>query len=143
MSVSNIELERVVASLFPDPEVITDEATQRACINRKYYITYHCLLNIISKHFPNYDMSNDGMFGNTGSHKRVYLVFDDIYKKTMSKDAQRLSIKFTNFISKRHKADYDLDENFSEFDYKQALKFAVDIPELAESLVKIQARKAI
>lgn len=143
MSVSGIELERVVASLFPNPEVITDEATRRACVNRKYYITYHCLLNIISKNFPNYDMSNEGMFGNTGSHKRVYLVFDDIYKNTGSKDAQRISIKFANFLSKRHKADYYLDEDFSEFDYKQALKFAIDIPQLAESLVKVQARKVI
>lgn len=143
MSVSDVELERVVASLFPNLEVITDEATQRACINRKYYITYHFLLDVISKHFPNYDMSDKGMFGNTGSHNRVYLVFDDIYKNTGSKDAQRISIKFTNFLSKRHKADYDLNEDFSEFDYKQALKFAIDIPELAESLVKVQARKVI
>lgn len=143
MSVSNSDLEGAVSSLFPQPEMITDEAIQRACVNRKYYITYHCLLSIIGEHFPNYDMSNEGMFGNTGSHNRVYLVFDDIYKYTNCKNAQRLSIKFTNFLSKRHKADYNLNEDFSEFDYKQALKFAIDIPELAGKIAEVQKQKAV
>ena len=143
MSVSNSDLEGAAASLFPQPEIITDEAIQRACVNRKYYITYHCLLSIIGEYFPNYDMSNEGMFGNTGSHNRVYLVFDDIYKNTKCKNAQRLSLKFTNFLSKRHKADYDLNEDFSEFDYKQALKFAIDIPELADKIAEVQRQRAV
>lgn len=143
MSVSNFDLECAVISLFPDPEAIIDEATQRACVNRKYYMTYHLLLNMIDEYFPNYDMSNDGMFGNTGSHNRVYLVLDDIYRNTKCKNAQRLSIKFTNFLSKRHKADYKLNEDFSEFDYKQALKFAIDIPELADKIVNVQKQKAV
>lgn len=143
MSVNNSDLERAAVSLFPSPEIITDEATQRACVNRKYYITYHFLLNIIAKYFPSYDMSDEGTFGYTGSHKRVFLVFDDIYRNTTCKNARKLSVVFTNFLSKRHKADYDLDEDFSKFDYEQCLKFAADIPELAKKVVEAQKQKVV
>ena len=138
MSVSIDDLQQVVSSLFPHPESITNEALQRACINRQYYVTYHRLLNVIQKHFTQYDMSNEGTFGNTGSHKRVYYVFDDIFANTKSKNAQRLSIKFTTFLSMRHKADYNLDKDINEFDFKQALKFSTDIIELSEKIVQEQ-----
>ena len=138
MSVSIDDLQQAVGSLFPNPESLTNEALRRAYINRQYYVTYHRLLNIIQENFTQYDMSNEGTFGNTGSHKRVYYVFDDIFDKTKSKNAQRLSLKFTSFLSMRHKADYHLDININQFEFSQALKFAKDIPELADKIVQEQ-----
>lgn len=143
MSVNILDLEQAAISLFPNAEGISNEAIQRAFTNRQYYITYHRLLQLIEKHFTQYDMSDEGTFGNTGSHKRVYFVLDDIYRNTNSKEAQKLSLKFTNFLSKRHKADYHLEKNFDEFDYKQILKFASEIPQLADTLIVLQGQQSI
>lgn len=135
MSVTISDLEKAVTDLFPDAFAVLDEATRRACTNRQYYVTYHRLLQAIEQHFTQYDMSDEGTFGATGSHRRVFLVLDDIYRETKSKEAQKLSLKFDNFLSKRHKADYHLDKNFDKFDYKQILDFANDIPKLLVALV--------
>lgn len=137
MSIAAHDLKRVAEELFPEPVAVTDEALRRACVNRKYYATYHYLLDVIEANFPNYIVRGDNRtFGNTGTHHQLFHVFDDIYKNSHSKYAQRVSLKFTNFLTKRHAADYHLNEDFSEFDYKQALKFAEDIPKLADELVK-------
>lgn len=135
MGVSISDLHKTIDSLFPDLNSIDSEATQRACVNRKYYATYHHLLEVLNNHFS-YDLSNEGRFGNTGHHKRVVLAFEDVYMTTGSKNAQQLYLKIQNFISKRHKADYYLDSDFDEFDYKQSIKFANDIPDLANKLVE-------
>lgn len=138
MSVTISDLEKAVTSLFPNPITVSDEAIRRACTNRHYYVTYHRLLQAIEQNFTQYDMSDEGTFGATGSHRRVYLVLDDIYRETKSKEARKLSLKFDNFLSKRHKADYHLDKNFDNFDYEQILKFADDIPKLVVALINSQ-----
>lgn len=138
MSVTINELEQAINSLFPNPKDITEEAIQRACINRHYYLIYYMMLTVIKDNFPQYDMSRDGSFNNTGSHKRVFLVFEGLAESTNSKTAQRLALQFTDFLTKRHKADYKLDESFSKGEYAQCLRYADRIPELAQALVDEQ-----
>lgn len=97
------------------------------------------MLMVIKENFPQYDMSRDGSFNNTGSHKRVFLVFEEIAELTKSKASKRLALQFTDFLTKRHKADYKLDESFSSDEYAQCLRYAERIPELAQALVDEQA----
>lgn len=139
MSVTINELKQAIDQLFPNPKDITEEAIQRACINRHYYLIYYTMLTVIKDNFPQYDMSRDGSFNNTGSHKRVFLVFEEVAELTDSKTAKKLALQFTNFLTKRHKADYKLDENFSSGEYSQCLRYAERIPELAQALVDEQA----
>jgi len=139
LSVTIEDLKQAVDHLFPNPKGITEEAIQRACINRHYYLIYYAMLIFIKDNFPQYDMSRDGSFSNTGSHNRVFCVFEEIAELTGSKKAEMLSLQFTNFLTKRHKADYKLDENFSSGEYSQCLKYAERIPELAQALVDEQA----
>ena len=139
MSVTLNELKQAIDHLFPDPKAITEEAIQRACINRHYYLIYSTMLAVIRDNFPQYDMSRDGSFNNTGSHNRVFLVFEEIAELTDSKTAKRLALQFTDFLTKRHKADYKLDETFSSGEYAQCLRYADRIPELAQALVDEQA----
>lgn len=135
MGVSISDLNQTIEKLFPDVNSIDSEATQRACVNRKYYATYHYLLKVLNNNFD-YDLSNEGRFGYTGHHNRVVLAFEDVFLSTGNKTAKQLFLKIQNFISKRHKADYYLDSDFDEFDYKQSIKFANDIPGLADKLVE-------
>lgn len=139
MSVTINELEQAIDQLFPNSKDITEEAIQRACINRHYYLIYSTMLMVINDNFPQYDMSRDGSFSNTGSHNRVFCVFEEIAELTGSKTAERLSLQFTDFLTKRHKADYKLDESFSSGEYAQCLRYAERIPELAQALVDEQA----
>ena len=139
MSVTLDELKQAIDSLFPNPKTITAEAVQRACINRHYYLIYYAMLIVIRDNFPQYDMSREGSFNNTGSHNRVFCVFEEIAELTGSKKAKRLSLQFTDFLTKRHKADYKLDESFSTGEYSQCLRYAERIPELAQELIEEQA----
>ena len=139
MSVTLDELKQAIDHLFPDPKNITEEAIQRACINRHYYLIYSTMLAVIRDNFPQYDMSRDGSFKNTGSHNRVFLVFEEMAEQKDSKVAKKLALQFTDFLTKRHKADYRLDENFSSGEYAQCLRYADRIPELAQALVDEQA----
>lgn len=139
MSVTIKDLKQSIDYLFPNPQDIADEAIQRACINRHYYLIYSTMLMVIKDNFPQYDMSRDGSFSNTGSHNRVFCVFEEIAELTGSKTAERLSLQFTDFLTKRHKADYKLDESFSSGEYSQCLRYAERIPELAQALVDEQA----
>ena len=141
MSVTINELKQAIDQLFPNPKDITEEAIQRACINRHYYLIYYTMLTVIKDNFPQHDMSRDGSFNNTGSHKRVFLVFEEVAELTDSKTAKKLALQFTNFLTKRHKADYKLDENFSSGEYSQCLRYAERIPELAQAMVDEQASK--
>lgn len=140
MSIDVQDIDSTIAELFPNKEMITDEALRRACTNRVYYVIYHSLLNLISTHFSYYDMSDKGIFGKTGVHKRVFFVLDDIHRKSGSKVAERLSLKFNDMLSKRHKADYYLDNDFTEFDFKQVLNFYKDIPVIAQQLIQEQSQ---
>ncbi len=139
MSVTLDELKQAIDHLFPDPKNITEEAIQRACINRHYYLIYSTMLAVIRDNFPQYDMSRDGSFKNTGSHNRVFLVFEEMAEQKDSKVAKKLALQFTDFLTKRHKADYRLDENFSSGEYAQCLRYAERIPELAQALIDEQA----
>ena len=139
MSVTIEGLKQAVDQLFPNPKAITEEAIQRACINRHYYLIYYAMLIVIKDNFPQYDMSRDGSFSNTGSHNRVFCVFEEMAEQEGSKSAKKLALQFTDFLTKRHKADYKLDENFSSGEYTQCLNYANRIPELAQALVDEQA----
>lgn len=97
------------------------------------------MLAVIKDDFTQYDMGRDGSFNNTGSHKRVFLVFEEIAELTDSKAAKKLALQFTDFLTKRHKADYKLNESFSNGEYAQCLRYAERIPELAQVLVDEQA----
>ncbi|WP_367109577.1 hypothetical protein [uncultured Psychrobacter sp.] len=138
MSVTIEDLKQAIDYLFPNPKEIKEEAIQRACINRHYYLIYYTMLIIIKDNFPQYDMSRNGSFNNTGSHNRVFLVFEEIAELTDSKTAKKLALQFTDFLTKRHKADYKLDETFSSGEYAQCLRYAERIPELAQALVDEQ-----
>ncbi len=139
MSVTIDELKQAIDSLFPNPKTIKEEAIQRACINRHYYLIYYAMLVVIKDNFPQYDMSREGSFNNTGSHKRVFCVFEEMAELTGSKEAERLSLQFYDFLTKRHKADYKLDESFSSGEYSQCLRYVERIPELAQALIDEQA----
>lgn len=139
MSVTIEDLKRAVDHLFPNPKAITDEAIQRACINRHYYLIYYAMLIVIEDNFPQYDMSRQGSFSHTGSHNRVFCVFEELAELTGSKKAKQLSLQFTDFLTKRHKADYRLNETFSSGEYAQCLRYAERIPELAQALIKEQS----
>lgn len=138
MSVTIEDLKQAVDSLFPNPKAIIEEALQRACINRHYYFIYSTMLEVINNNFPQYDMGRNGSFSNTGSHDRVFRVFEEIAELTDSKAAKRLAMQFTDFLTKRHKADYRLDETFSSGEYAQCLRYADRIPELAQALIDEQ-----
>lgn len=139
MSVTINELEQAIDHLFPNPKDIIEEAIQRACINRHYYLIYSTMLMVIKDSFPQYDMGRDGSFKNTGSHDRVFRVFEELAEQKDSKAAKKLALQFTDFLTKRHKADYKLDESFSKGEYAQCLRYAERIPELAQALVDEQA----
>lgn len=94
---------------------------------------------VIKDNFPQYDMSRDGSFNNTGSHNRVYCVFEEIAELTNSKKAKMLSLQFSTFLTKRHKADYKLEDTFSSGEYSQCLRYVERIPELAQELIDEQA----
>lgn len=65
-------------------------------------------------------------------------MFEEIAELTGSKKAEILSLQFTDFLTKRHKADYKLDESFSSGEYSQCLRYVERIPELAQALVDEQ-----
>lgn len=143
MSVTIDELKQAITSMFPDPKAIKEEAIQRACINRHYYLIYYTMLIVIKDNFPQYDMSREGSFNNTGSHNRVFCVFEEIAEQTGSKEAEMLSMQFSDFLTKRHKADYKLNESFSSGEYSQCLRYAERIPELAQELIEVHTQKAV
>ncbi len=127
------DMQTVVNTLFPKPQTIKDEATQRAFVNRSYYVIYHKLLAMIEQHYPHLDMSDSGNFGNTGSHNRVFLALKELMQDN-GKDMQMVAYKFRDFLSKRHKADYKLDDDFSDTEYQQVLRYVEQIPLLIEKL---------
>ncbi len=127
------DMQAVVDKLFPTPSNITNEGMQRAFVNRSYYVVYHELLAMIEQHYPQFDMSDNGDFGNTGSHNRVFLALKELMQGG-DKNMQMLAYKFRDYLSKRHKADYRLDDDFSNTEYQQVLQYVEQIPLLIEKI---------
>ncbi len=134
--IDNNDMQAVVNELFPNPTNITNEAMQRAFVNRSYYVIYHQLLSMIEQYYPQFDMSDNGEFGNTGSHNRIFLALKELMESDKSnKNMQMLAYKFRDFLSKRHKADYKLDDTFSEMEYRQVLRYVEKIPLLINKVI--------
>ncbi len=127
------DMQAVVSELFPNPQTIKNEPMQRAYINRSYYMIYHQLLAMMEQNYPNLDMSDNGDFGNTGSHNRVFLALKELMQNN-DKNMQMLAYKFRDFLSKRHKADYKLDDDFSDTEYQQVLQYVEQIPLLIKKI---------
>lgn len=132
MSVTCDELSLLVDDLFGKINQQSQEVMFRAYINRSYYVIYHHCKNHIEKHFPQYDLSDTGTF-KTGTHNRIFLVFEDLAKT--NKKANVLSIKFRDFLDKRHRADYQLSDTISYYDYAQCKKHFEAIPKLLKDLL--------
>lgn len=127
-------MRATVANLFEHLDKNSKEGLRRAYTNRTYYVIYHELRIFLEK-TCDYDLSDKGEFGNMGSHVRVYEAFNDMLSKDKSNKALRsIALKFRDFLLKRHKADYNLEEDFSEYDLKQIEKYYQDIPNLVSQL---------
>lgn len=107
------------------------ETILRTYINRSYYAIYHCCKQYIEVHYPEYNLDVKGTF-KTGSHHSIVLAFEDLAKG--NKVAKKLSIKFADFLNKRHKSDYQLSDTINYYDYKQCEQYLKTIPELLQEL---------
>lgn len=132
MTVNCDELSLLVDELFVCINPHSKEAVFRAYINRSYYVIYHYCKNYIETHLPQYKLTDDGTF-KTGTHNRIFLVFEDLAKHNHK--ARALSIKFRDFLDKRHRADYQLADTIGYYDYMQCKKHFETIPKLLNALV--------
>lgn len=129
------DLRLNIINLFPVVDAQSDEAIKRAYTNRCYYVIYHELKNILETKFK-YDLSDKGNFGKMGSHIRVYEAINDLLSRDKNNiNLRSLAMKFRDFLTKRHKADYDLLENFNEYDLKQIQGYYIEIPLLIAKII--------
>lgn len=109
----------------------SDEHLLRAYINRSYYAIYHECKTYIETNFTDYDLSDTGTF-KTGTHKRIYFILEDLGK--INKKAYSLALKFDDFLAKRHKSDYKLNDKINYVDYIQCKKHFETIPNLLKDI---------
>lgn len=131
MAINVDELRQSIHTLFCSINEKTPETILRSYINRSYYVIYHECKHYIETHLTQYNLSDVGTF-KTGTHKRIYFVFEDMSKT--NKQAHALAIKFNDFLDKRHRADYNLSDRIDYFDYIQCKKYFETIPTLLKNL---------
>lgn len=131
MAVNEQDLRQTAIVLSTLINEHSDEHLLRAYINRSYYAIYHeCKIYIEAK-FKNYDLSDTGTF-KTGTHKRIYFILEDLGKT--NKKAYSLALKFDDFLAKRHKSDYKLNDEINYADYIQCKKYLEVIPNLLKEI---------
>lgn len=131
MAVNEQDLRQTAIVLSTLINEHSDEHLLRAYINRSYYAIYHeCKIYIEAK-FKNYDLSDTGTF-KTGTHKRIYFILEDLGKT--NKKAYSLALKFDDFLAKRHKSDYKLNDEINYADYIQCKKYFEVIPNLLKEI---------
>lgn len=131
MAVNEQDLRQTAIVLSTLINEHSDEHLLRAYINRSYYAIYHeCKIYIEAK-FKNYDLSDAGTF-KTGTHKRIYFILEDLGKT--NKKAYSLALKFDDFLAKRHKSDYKLNDEINYADYIQCKKYFEVIPNLLKEI---------
>lgn len=128
MPVSTEDIKTAIDGLFSQMNKDSSEAVFRAYINRSYYYIYHqAKLAIEQGNFGNFDLSNKGTF-KTGTHNRIYEVFLECGKT--DRNSQILAFKFRDFLSKRHKADYELNGEITWYDVLACKNYLDAIPKL-------------
>lgn len=130
MTVSIDELRKIPDDMIKVMNEQSSEAVFRSYINRAYYCIYHqAKFSIEQGNFGNFDLSDKGTF-KTGTHNRIYEVFLECGKSNTK--AKILAFKFRDFLSKRHKADYKLNEKITWYDVLECKKHFEVIPKLLE-----------
>ena len=66
------------------------------------------------------------------THKRIYFILEDLGKT--NKKAYSLALKFDDFLAKRHKSDYKLNDEINYADYIQCKKYFEVIPNLLKEI---------
>lgn len=131
MAVSKEDLRQTAIMLSNLIDEYSDEHLLRAYINRSYYAIYHECKIYIEANFTDYDLSDIGTF-KTGTHKRIYFILEDLGK--INKKAYSLALKFNDFLAKRHKSDYKLNDEINYVDYIQCKKYFETIPNLLKEI---------
>lgn len=131
MAVNEQDLRQTAMMLSELIDEHSDEHLLRAYINRSYYAIYHECKMYIEANFTDYDLSDTGTF-KTGTHKRIYFILEDLAK--INKKAYALALKFDDFLAKRHKSDYKLNDGINYMDYIQCKKYFETIPNLLKEL---------
>ena len=128
MSVSIQELHQCVAGLFADVSDKSSESVYRAYINRGYYATFHELKKAMK------DVGISTYQYNTGTHNNLCMILDAM--SANDKSVQKLAIRFRDFLTKRHHADYELQKTITWHDVKQVQKYLDDLPSMIATHIK-------
>lgn len=131
MAINEKDLRKTAIMLSDLIDEHSDEHLLRAYINRSYYAIYHECKMYIETNFTDYDLSDTGTF-KTGTHKRIYFILEDLGK--VNKKAYSLALKFDDFLAKRHKADYKLNDEINYADYIQCKKYFETMPNLLKEI---------
>ncbi|STY93231.1 hypothetical protein [Moraxella bovis] len=104
------------------------------CVLISIVVTTPSITNVkytLRQNLKNYDLSDTGTF-KTGTHKRIYFILEDLGKT--NKKAYSLALKFDDFLAKRHKSDYKLNDEINYADYIQCKKYFEVIPNLLKEI---------
>lgn len=131
MAISIDELRQVPIDMITVMDEKSSEAVFRTYVNRSYYAIYHECKNYIETNLTQYDLSNDGTF-KTGTHKRIYFILEELGKT--DKKSRSLALKFKDFLAKRHKADYQLNDKVTWYEVLECKKYFESIPNLLKEI---------
>lgn len=140
MSINESHLKSAIEELFCNLNTNSSEELFRAYTNRTYYYIFHLVKNILIEYYPQYSLSKKGVF-KTGTHQNIVQTLEDLAQKSNNKDIKKLSIQFKYFLSKRHDADYDLEKNFHEYEFKQVKRYFETMPNLIQECLVIEENK--
>lgn len=122
MSVTTTDLHKSIDILFGNIDKTSSEALWRAYINRSYYAVFHELRLAMEK------AGIDTNRYKTGTHKNLYFILDEM--SMTDKNIRKLSLQFKDFLTRRHKADYDLQARISWGDIMITQKYKKELPNL-------------
>lgn len=128
MSVNIDELHEVIDDIFADINQNSSEALFRFYISRSYYAVFHELRLAMKR------ASIDIEQYQTGTHRNLCFILDDLSKQNPK--IRQIAFKFSDFLDKRHKADYDLNNKVSWFDVQMAQNYKAKLPILIKENIK-------
>lgn len=117
-----------INAAFANMDENSSEIIHRSYINRSYYAIFHNL---------RLAMNNAGIATDkfkTGSHQNLFYSLDELAKN--DKNLRKIAIKYRNFLTLRHKADYALDDDIEWYEVRCAIKHSKDLPDLIRQHVK-------
>ncbi|WP_049237266.1 hypothetical protein [Moraxella canis] len=117
-----------INAAFANMDENSSEIIHRSYINRSYYAIFHNLRLVMN----NAGIATDKF--KTGSHQNLFYSLDELAKN--DKNLRKIAIKYRNFLTLRHKADYALDDDIEWHDVKQVQKYLDDLPSMIATHIK-------